>query len=360
MAFSIAGRPIGPDRPPYLIAELSANHNQDFGRACALVRAAAQAGADAVKLQTYRPETITLPVDNPRFRVSGGLWDGELLHELYARAMTPWEWTTPLAELARSLGIHIFSTPFDESAVDYLERHLHPPAYKVASFELTHLPLLRCIGRTNRPVILSTGMAFGAEIDEAIDTLGNAGCPEIALLHCISAYPAPVEGFNLRAIPALARRHGLATGLSDHTVGPETALGAVALGACIIEKHLKLDDGVNCIDGAFSATPAEFTQLHTGVRRMHAALGDGVKAAGPLEAHERRYRRSIFVAECIEKGDTFTSVNLRIVRPGDGLPPREWDRIIGRRAAVSLKPGDPLTAASIAPATGYAAASSAL
>ncbi|RME70246.1 MAG: pseudaminic acid synthase [Verrucomicrobia bacterium] len=340
--FRLGRRIVGDGRPPFLVAELSANHRQQKAHALALIDAAADAGADAIKLQTYTPDTLTLPARTRPFRLGKGLWEGRYLHDLYREAMTPWEWHAELAAHARARGLLAFSTPFDETAVDFLEREMRPPAYKIASFEINHLPLLRRVGATGRPVILSTGMATEPEIATAVQTLRAAGCPALLLLKCVSSYPARPADFNLRAIGTLHDRFRAPVGLSDHTLSDEVALGAVALGASLIEKHLTLrrDDGG--IDAGFSLEPAEFRRMATAVRTLHAALGADTLGPSRQDRSQRRFRRSIFVAADVAPGEILTAENLRIVRPADGLDPRHWDEVLGRRARRRLKAGTPL------------------
>lgn len=338
----IGRRAVGVGRPPYLIAELSANHRQQFAAAIALIDAAAKAGADAVKLQTYTPDTITLPARTPAFRVGRGLWRGRYLHELYAEAMTPWEWHAALARHARQRGLALFSTPFDETAVDFLERNVRPPAYKIASFEVNHLPLLEKVGATRKPVLLSTGMATANEISAAVRTLRRAGCPALVLLKCVSAYPSQPRDFNLRSIVSLQERFHAPAGLSDHTMSDEVALGAVALGAVAIEKHFTLSRAAGGVDSGFSLEPQEFARLAQAARTLHAALGSARLGPTKQDLGQRRFRRSIFVARDVAPGETLTPENLRIVRPADGLDPALWRKLLGRVARRTLRAGEPL------------------
>lgn len=342
--FRLGRRTIGDGCAPWLIAELSANHKQRFEEAIRLIDAAAEAGADAVKLQTYTPDTITLPARTAPFRVGKGLWEGRYLHDLYGEAMTPWEWHAGLARHARSRGLACFSTPFDESAVDFLEREMRPPVYKVASFEVNHIPLLRRVGATRKPVIMSTGMATGAEIALAVRTLHAAGCPALVLLKCVSAYPSLPRDFNLRSLPALRDTFHAPAGLSDHTMSDEVALGSVALGGCVIEKHFTLDRSTGGVDSGFSLEPAEFARMAAAVRTLHASLGSPVLGPTRQDLKQRRFRRSIFVAQDVPRGGVLTTDNLRIVRPADGLDPARWDDVLGRTAKRALKAGTPLRA----------------
>lgn len=346
--FRLGRRTVGEGCAPFLIAELSANHRQKIAEAHKLIDAAADAGADAVKLQTYTPDTITLPARTPPFRVGKGLWEGRYLHDLYAEAMTPWEWHTPLADHARQRGLICFSTPFDETAVDFIERAMKPPVYKIASFEVNHLPLLRRVGRTKKPVIMSTGMATETEIAAAVRALRSAGCPALVLLKCVSAYPTRAEDFNLRSLVALRETFGVPAGLSDHTMADEVALGAVALGAVAIEKHLTFNRADGGVDSGFSLEPAEFKRMALAVRTLHAALGSDAIGPTAQDRGQRRFRRSIFVAQDIAKGDAFTTTNLRIVRPADGLDPAQWEKVLGRRARRALPAGTPLRRGDVA------------
>ncbi|WCJ58882.1 pseudaminic acid synthase [Fontisphaera persica] len=338
----IAGRPIGPGHPVYIIAELSANHGGNFEQAAQTLRAMKAAGADAVKIQTYTADTLTLASDQPWFRIQGGtLWDGRTLHELYQQAAMPWEWTPRLQALAQELGLHFFSTPFDFTAVDFLQQ-LDVPAYKIASFELVDLPLLRKVAATGKPVIASTGMATLEEITEAVETLRAAGCRELALLKCTSAYPAPPEEMHLRTLADLARRFQLPVGLSDHTLGLAAPVAAVALGACILEKHFILSRSLPGPDSAFSLEPAEFRAMVQAVRDAERALGEVNYTVSPQESKSRQFRRSLFVVADMRAGDTFTPQNVRSLRPAAGLHPRHYDTILGRRAACDIPRGTPL------------------
>ena len=341
--FSIAGRRIGPGHPVYIIAELSANHRQREDVAIELVHAAHEAGADAVKLQTYTADTITIASDASSFRAgSGSLWEGMTLHDLYQEAYTPWEWQPGLKALAESLGMDCFSSPFDPTAVDFLVA-MDVPAFKVASFELVDLPLVRRMAATGRPLIMSTGMATEAEIDEAVAAARSAGATEIALLKCTSAYPSPPGSVNLRAIPAMAERWGLPVGLSDHTIGEVVAVGAVTLGACIVEKHFKLSGDDTSPDSAFSLDKDAFRRMVDAIRVAELALGG--PRIGPTEAEEesRRFRRSLFVVEDIPAGELLTAINIRSIRPADGLHTRHYEEVLGRRAARPISRGTPLS-----------------
>ena len=337
----IAGRRIGPGEPPYLVAEMSANHRQDFSRAQRILTAAAESGADAVKLQTYTADTLTIDCDKPPFKIEGTPWSGRTLYDLYGEAFTPWEWQPRLKQMADRLGLHLFSTPFDPTAVDFLEA-MDVPAHKVASFEIVDLPLLERVARTGKPIIMSTGMATLSEIDEAVRTLRQAGGKELALLKCTSAYPASADEMNLRSIPHLAETFGVPAGLSDHSLIEAVAVAAVALGACIVEKHLTLSRADGGPDAEFSLEPHEFRRMADAVRAVHDALGAVRYGPGPHEADARRLRRSLFVVEPIASGEPLRDHNIRSIRPGDGLHTRHLNEILGRRARCDLAKGTPL------------------
>ncbi|MDE2141119.1 MAG: pseudaminic acid synthase [Elusimicrobia bacterium] len=337
----ISGREIGPGRTPFVIAEMSCNHHGRYDEAEKIVRAAKEAGADAIKLQTYTPETMTLDAPQPWFRIKGTIWDGRGLHELYREAMTPWEWHAPLKALADSLGLVLFSSPFDASAVDFLES-LGMPAYKIASFENGDIPLIRRVAATGKPIIVSTGTATTEEVDEAVRTLVGAKA-NFALLKCVSAYPAPPEEMNLRAIPALAARHGVPIGLSDHTLGSSVATAAVALGACVIEKHLTISRAAGGPDAPFSMEPLEFKAMVADLRAAQTALGDGRLGPALSEAPSRAFRRSLFIVKDVKRGEALTPDNIRAIRPGNGLPPKEYDSVLGLTAARDIARGTPLS-----------------
>lgn len=335
-------RVIGDGASVLVVAELSANHAHKLSRAVALVRAAAAAGADAVKLQTYTADTLTIDSRDPWFQVpSGGAWAGMNLYELYKSAYTPWEWHEELRDVAREEGLLFFSTPFDRTAVDFLER-LDVPAYKIASFELVDTALLRAVATTGKPVILSTGMASLDEIGEAVGTLRAAGTKDVALLKCTSAYPAPASSMNLRTIPDLARRFDVVAGLSDHTLGATSALGAVALGASIVEKHFTLARADGGPDAAFSMAPEEFAAMVAAIRELESAMGGIVYQRTDEEVRTATFRRSLFVVEDVRKGEAFTAANVRSIRPGHGLAPRHLDCVIGRVASRDVARGTPL------------------
>jgi pseudaminic acid synthase len=336
--FTIAGRRIYADEPPYLIAEMSGNHNGDISRAFAIMEAAAAARADALKLQTYTADTLTIDCSKPDFVIKGGLWDGRTLHELYRQAHTPWEWHEALFQKGRDLGIAVFSTPFDDTAVDYLEK-LGAPAYKIASFEALHLPLLRRVAATGKPVLLSTGMCDLADIEEAVGTLRAAGCRDLLLFHCVSGYPTPAHEANLRTIRHLAETFGVPIGLSDHTLDNAVAVAAVATGAVAIEKHFTLRRSDGGPDAAFSLEPSELSDLAGALRTAWSALGRADYALAPSEHASAVFRRSVYAVRDIAAGEMITAENIRIIRPGYGLPPRDFDKLIGRRARSRIERG---------------------
>jgi len=337
----IRDRKIGDNQPVYIVAEMSANHNQDFEQAVKIIHAAKKAGADAAKLQTYTPDTITLDCDNDYFRIKGTIWEGKNLYELYGEAYTPWEWQPKLKKIANDLGMDLFSTPFDHTAVDFLEK-MDVPAYKVASFELVDIPLLRKIAQTGKPIIMSTGMATLAEVDEAVRTIREAGDSQLALLKCTSAYPAPPEEMNLRTIPHLAEAFGVPVGLSDHTLGSAVSVAAVSLGVCIIEKHFTLSRQNSGPDSAFSLEPHEFKEMVDAIRTVEKALGEVSYEITEKQKASRVFRRSIFVVKDIKEGERFSEENVRSIRPGYGLHTRYLEVILGRKASRNVKNGTPL------------------
>ncbi|MGO4917077.1 pseudaminic acid synthase [Pseudogemmobacter sp. W21_MBD1_M6] len=346
MELQIAGRKIGADHAPYVIAELSANHNGNFQTALRLIEAAQRTGADAVKIQTYRPDTITLDSDAAEFRINDGLWAGRTLFELYEEAHTPWDWHKPMFEHARSLGITMFSSPFDATAVDLLE-DLNAPAYKIASFEAVDLPLIRYVAATGKPMIISTGMADAEEIGEAIQAARDGGCKELAILHCVSGYPAPAGDYNLRTIPDMARRFGVVTGLSDHTLDNTTAIASVALGAAIIEKHFTLDRSGGGPDDSFSLEPAEFTQLCEGARTAWDAIGQVDYGRKSSELGNIKFRRSLYFIKDLPAGSIITPDAVRSVRPGYGAAPKFLDQIIGKRVTADTRANTPVVLADL-------------
>lgn len=326
---------------PFIIAELSANHNGDLDRALALVQAAKSAGADAVKLQTYRSDTITIDHDGPGFRIEGGLWDGRTLHDLYQEAHTPWEWHEALFARGRELGIQVLSSPFDETAVDFLEE-LNCPAYKIASFEIVDLPLIGKAASTGKPLIISTGMADEREISEALEAARAAGCEELILLHCVSGYPTPPRDANLAVIPDMAARFGVPVGLSDHTLGTAVAVAAVSLGACAIEKHITLLRSEGGPDASFSLEPDELARLCSDADIAWQALGVASYARKESEKASVTYRRSLYVVEDVKAGEELTKKNVRSIRPGYGLAPKHLPEVLGKRATRAKKRGSPL------------------
>ena len=338
---SIAGRRIGPGEPPYVVAELSGNHNGDIGRALALIDAAKAAGADAVKLQTYTADTITIDHDGPDFRIKGGLWDGRRLYELYQEAHTPWDWHPRLFEHARAIGIEIFSSPFDPTAVELLAG-LGAPAYKIASFELVDLPLIELCARTGKPLIMSTGLASPQEIAEAVEAARGSGDGGVILLHCTSAYPAPASDMNLRTLQHLAEQHGVVVGLSDHTLGLASSVAAVALGACFIEKHFTLSRAEGGVDSGFSLEPEELARLTAETREAWLALGEVRYDDVPSEAASRDHRRSLYVVADVAAGEALTPSNVRSIRPGKGMAPKHLPEVLTRRASRDLRRGSPL------------------
>jgi N-acetylneuraminate synthase len=338
---AIAGRPIGPDHPPYVICELSGNHNGSLERALAMIDAAACAGCDAIKLQTYTADTITLASDAPDFRITEGPWAGRTLHELYAEAYTPYDWHAALFERARQRGVTIFSTPFDATAVDLLES-LGAPAYKIASFEAIDLPLIARVAACGKPMIISTGLASLDEMGAALETAQAGGADGVVLLHCVSSYPAPIEEANVRTVPDLARRFGVVTGLSDHTPGSAASVAAVALGAAVIEKHFTLARADGGPDAAFSLEPAEFAALVRDCRAAWSALGSATYDELGSERAAAGHRRSLYVSADVRAGEALTCDNVRSVRPGYGLAPKHLPQVLGRRAARDLKFGEAL------------------
>jgi len=339
----LGNREIGRGRRVYIVAELSANHNQSYDQAVRIIHAAKEAGADAVKLQTYTADTITIRSDKEYFRIGGGtLWDGRTLYDLYREAYTPWDWQPKLKAEAEALGLDLFSSPFDDSAVDFLEQ-MNVPAYKVASPELVDIPLIQKMARTGKPLIISTGMATLAEINEAMQAAREAGATQIALLKCTSTYPARPEQMNLRMIPELSRRFAVPAGLSDHTMGLTVPVAAVALGACLIEKHLTMDRSQKGPDSGFSLEPQEFKAMVDAVREAEKALGEGSFKGDQLEAKSRIFRRSLFVVRDVRQGEAFNAQNVRSIRPAHGLHTRHLPEILGRKAACDIEKGTPLS-----------------
>jgi N-acetylneuraminate synthase len=341
--FAINDRQIGSGRPTYIVAEMSANHGQSYEQAVKILEAAKEAGADAIKLQTYTPDTMTINCNNEYFQIGKGtIWEGRNLYDLYGEAYTPWDWQPKLKEIADQLGLDLFSTPFDETAVDFLEE-MNVPVHKVASFENVDFALLRKIAKTGKPIIMSTGMATLAEIDEAVQTIREAGGDKLILLKCTSAYPAPPEEMNLRTIPHLAEAFGVPVGLSDHTLDIAVPVAAVALGACMVEKHFTLSRAITGPDSAFSLQPQEFKTMVEAIRTAEQALGTVHYGVSEREAPSKVFRRSLFVVQDMKTGDRFTAENVRSIRPGYGLHTRYLDKVMRKEASCDIRRGTPLT-----------------
>lgn len=342
LEFSIGGRLVGPNHPPFVIAEMSGNHNQSLQRALEIVEAAAASGAHALKIQTYTADTMTLNLKQGSFLINDpkSLWYGRTLYDLYEEAHTPWDWHGPIFDRCRELGIICFSTPFDETAVDFLES-LGAPAYKIASFENTDIPLVKKVAATGKPLIISTGMASVAELDETVKAAREAGARDIVLLKCTSTYPAEPLNTNIRTIPHLAELFGTHVGLSDHTMGVGAAVAAVSLGATVVEKHFTTSRAAGGVDSTFSLEPAEMQSLVVETKRAWQALGKVAYGCSPAEKNSLKFRRSLYVVENVKKGEKFTAKNLRNIRPGDGLPPRFIESFIGRTASRDLPKGTP-------------------
>ena len=338
---SIGPRKIGSNHLPYIIAEMSANHNGSLERALQTIEMAKSCGADAIKIQTYTADTLTIDCDNEDFQIHGGLWDGYNLYRLYQWAQTPYEWHKPMFDHARKIGITLFSTPFDETAVDLLE-DLNAPAYKIASFEAVDLPLIEYVARTGKPMIISTGMANMEEITEAVDTARQGGCKDLVLLHCISSYPAPVEQSNLRTIPDLAERFDVVPGLSDHTRGTAVSVASVALGACVIEKHVTISREDKGPDSEFSLEPHELEQLCTETKDAWRALGSAGYERKPSEEPNMKFRRSVYVVKDIKAEEVFTKENIKCIRPGYGLSPKFFSDLLGKKSLCEIEAGTPL------------------
>lgn len=343
MEFEIEGRKIGDGHPPYIIAELSCNHNNDLARGLRIIEEAKKAGADAIKLQTYTADTITFDSDRPEFQISDGLWKGRTLYDLYDEAHTPWEWHEPFFARAREIGLTAFSSPFDLSAVDFLEENFSVPAYKIASFEMVDIPLIEKVAATGKPMFMSTGLATDEEIAEAVNAARKAGCKNLVLFHCVSGYPTAVEDLNLKVMSTLREKFGVLSGLSDHTRTTVTAVGATVLGAAAIEKHFILNRADGGLDAEFSIEPAEMTRLVHDCRMVFASLGSVQRNIRPSEKSSVGLRRSLYVVEDIKAGDEFTPVNVRSIRPEAGLKPKYYQGILGRCAKTDIKRGTPLS-----------------
>jgi N-acetylneuraminate synthase len=335
----ISDRKIGVNYSPYIIAEMSANHNGNIDNAYRIIDMAKTCGADAIKLQTYRPDTITMDMNTPEFMIEGGLWDGQSLYELYKGAFMPWEWHKPLFKYAQKLNLTIFSSPFDNTAVDLLE-DLNTPAYKIASFEVVDLPLIKYVAQTGKPMIISTGMADIEEIQEAIEAAKEGGCGELAILHCVSGYPAPASDYNLKTLVDMQQRFGLVTGLSDHTIDNTTAIASVALGASIIEKHVTLDRNGGGPDDSFSLEPKELKELCTGTKTAWESLGNVDYSMKSSEQGFVKVRRSLYFVKDIKEGEVITEAHIKSIRPGYGLKPKELNRILGSIMVISAHKGD--------------------
>ncbi len=340
--FEINNRPIGRDFSPYIIAEMSANHNGLIENAFKIIEMAKQNGADAIKLQTYRPDTITMDVHSPEFMIEDGLWAGQSLYELYEKAYMPWEWHKPLFDYARKSDITIFSSPFDNTAVDLLE-DLNAPAYKIASFEVIDLPLIKYVALTGKPMIISTGMANAEEIQEAIDAAKEGGCKSLAILHCVSGYPAPPEDYNLRTLVDMQTRFDLPVGLSDHTIDNTTAIASVALGSCIIEKHVTLDRDGGGADDSFSLEPPELQALCNDAKTAWSALGSVDYGCKASEQDNVKFRRSLYFVKDIKEGETITAEHVKSIRPGFGLAPKYLDQVLGKKVKQSIERGQKVT-----------------
>lgn len=342
MKFSINGREIGPDYPPYVIAEISANHNGDINKALRLIEIAKESGADAVKIQTYTADTMTLNVDKEDFKIKGGLWDGYTLYDLYKEAHTPWEWHEKMFQFAKDCGITIFSSPFDETAVDFLEE-LNTPAYKVASFEATDIPLIQYMAKKNKPMIMSTGMANFDEIQESVKAIKKTGNEQLVLLHCVSAYPALAKNYHLKTISDLSSRLNVMAGLSDHTLGTATSVASVALGACVIEKHFTHDRSDKGPDSEFSLEPNELKTLCSEVKIAWESLGEVNYKKKDQESSNSVFRRSIYYSKDLKAGEIISKENIKRIRPGYGLEPKYYFDILGKKVSQDVEKGDPVS-----------------
>ena len=338
---NINGKKIGTNYPPFIIAEMSANHNGSIDNAFKIIKMASETGADAVKLQTYRADTMTIDMKTPEFMIEGGLWGGQSLYELYESAYMPWEWHKPLFEYAKKLNITIFSSPFDKTAVDFLE-DFNPPAYKIASFEAIDLPLIKYVAQTNKPMLISTGLANFDEIEEAVVTARDGGCKELALLHCVSGYPAPLEDYNLLTIKDMQKKFGLVIGLSDHTIENTSAITSIGLGSSIIEKHVTLDRKAGGPDDSFSLESKDLLGLCRDAKKAWRSMGNvnyGIKSS---EQNNIKFRRSLFFVKDINAGEIITNEHVKSIRPGYGLPPKYLDEIVGKIIISDVKKGSPV------------------
>ena len=340
--FSIGGQQVGISKPPFIVAEVSANHNGDIDTAFELIQQAKRAGAHAVKLQTYTPDTITLKSNRPEFKITGGLWDGRTLHDLYEEAHTPWEWHADLFSFAADLGITIFSSPFDNSAIDFLE-DLGAPAYKIASFEAIDIPLITYAAATKKPLIISTGMCDLEEISEAVEAAKSGGCKQLILLHCVSGYPAAPSDYNLKTVPDMMEHFKVPVGLSDHTLDNAAAIASVALGSCFIEKHFTLDRSGGGADDSFSLEPEDLESLCKMTKAAFSALGQVNYQVKSSEKQNLQFRRSLYVTQDMKKGEVFSMKNIRSVRPGNGLPPKMLPDVLGKKASCSISKNTPLS-----------------
>lgn len=340
---AVGDRVISKDAPVFIIAEMSANHLMDYDRAVRIIKAAKDAGADAIKLQTYTPDTITIDCDNKYFQITQGtIWDGTTLHKLYQTAYTPWEWQPKLKKVAEELGLICFSSPFDSTAVDFMEE-MDMQVYKIASFEITDIPFIRRIARTGKPIIISTGIARMSDIELALNVCREEGNEQVSLLKCTSTYPAPYEDINLSMIPEMAVTFDCITGISDHTMGPHVAVGAVALGAVIVEKHLTLKRADGGPDAAFSMEPAEFKEMAEGIRIMEKSVGKVTYDLTDRQKKEREHARSLFVVKDVEAGDKFTEENVKSIRPGFGMHTKYYEEILGKTAKCDIEKGTPMS-----------------
>ena len=343
MEFEIEGRKIGDGHPPYVIAELSCNHNNDLERGLLIIEEAKKAGVDAIKLQTYTADTITFDSDRPEFQITSGLWKGRTLYDLYDEAHTPWEWHAPFFAKAKELGLTIFSSPFDLTAVDFLEDNFSPPAYKIASFEMIDIPLIEKVAATGKPLFMSTGMSTDEEIGEAVTAAKNAGCKNLVLFHCVSGYPTAIEDVNLKMIPTLREKFGVLSGLSDHTLTTTTSVGATVLGASAIEKHFILNRAEGGLDAEFSIEPEEMSTLIRDCLTVYKSLGNAVRDIRPSEKSSVGLRRSLYVVKDVLAGEKFTNDNVKSIRPESGLKPKHYHSILGKTAKTSIQKGTPLS-----------------